>query len=405
MTGPAERFERESRDQAAPPWLARAAFTVAGVILAVLAVVWIVGRLRSLLVMLFVSLFVAVALEPAVQRLAGRGWKRGVATGVVFLIAFLVLVGFMAALVPLFVSQTEQIVEAAPGYVDALQEWIGTQDLFDPDIIGDQVLGTVQDLGGVASSLGTRLAGGLFAIGNTVVGGVFALVTVGLFSFYMVADGPRMRRTVLSFLPAARQREVLRIWEIAVSKTGGYIYSRLILAIVAAVFSGIVFAIIGLPYVAALAISVGIVSQFVPVVGAYIAAFLPVLVALGSRPLDALWVILALAGYQQIENFFVAPRITARSMSLHPAVSLASVIAGASLLGAMGAVLALPVAATVQAFLSTALARHEIVDPSHVGSSGEARAHEPAHPSEGGLGDAGAERIEGVGATGEHLES
>jgi predicted PurR-regulated permease PerM len=134
------------------------------------------------------------------------------------------------------------------------------------------------------------------------------------------------------------------------------------LAAVAAAFTATVLAILGVPYVLALSLWVGVISQFIPVVGTYLAAVLPTLVALSRSPLDALWVVIALIAYQQLENFVVAPRITAKAMAIHPAVSIGAVIAGASLLGGVGAVLALPVAATVQAFSSAVLARHSVVE-------------------------------------------
>ncbi len=348
-------------EQSAPRWLPRAALTVAVVILGVLAMLWVANRLRSLIFMVFISLFVAVALEPAVQFLAKRGWRRNYATTLVFSATFLAGIAFVAALVPLFVNQAAELADQLPTYIAAVQEWLGQGDV-DVELIDQTITRQFDDLGRLLGQYGSQVAGGLFAVGNTVFGVIFRLVTVGLFSYYMVSDGPKLRRTVLAFMPQHRQREALRIWEIAVEKTGGYIYSRLILAVVAAAFTALVLTILGVSYPLALGLWVGVLSQFVPVIGTYIAAVLPVVVAFFDRPLTALWVLVALIGYQQVENFLVAPRITAKAMSIHPAVSVAAVIAGVSLLGGIGAVLSLPVAATVQAFISTALNRHDLVE-------------------------------------------
>jgi predicted PurR-regulated permease PerM len=348
-------------EQSAPRWLPRASLTVAVVLLGVLATLWVANRLRSLIFMVFISLFLAVALEPAVQYLAKRGWRRNHATMVVFGATFLAGAAFVAALVPLFVNQAAQLADQLPTYIAAVQDWLGQGDV-DVDLIDQTITRQFDDLGRLLGQYGSQVAGGLFAVGNTVFGVVFRLVTVGLFAFYMVSDGPKLRRTVLAFMPQHRQREALRIWEIAVEKTGGYIYSRLILAVVAAAFTALVLTLLGVDYPLALGLWVGVLSQFVPVIGTYIAAVLPVVVAFFDRPLTALWVLLALIGYQQVENFLVAPRITAKAMSIHPAVSVAAVIAGVSLLGGIGAVLSLPVAATVQAFISTALNRHDLVE-------------------------------------------
>jgi predicted PurR-regulated permease PerM len=120
--------------------------------------------------------------------------------------------------------------------------------------------------------------------------------------------------------------------------------------------------LIGVPNPLALGIWVGLVSQFVPTVGTYLAGALPVLVALLSDPIDAVWVVVFIVAYQQLENYLLAPRIAARTLSLHPAVAFGAVLAGAALLGGVGALLALPVAATLQAFGATYIRRHEVVE-------------------------------------------
>jgi predicted PurR-regulated permease PerM len=111
----------------------------------------------------------------------------------------------------------------------------------------------------------------------------------------------------------------------------------------------------------ALALWVGIVSQFLPVVGTYIAGVLPLLITFLDSPVKALIVLIAIVVYQQIENYVFSPRITARTMELHPALAFGSALGGAALLGAVGAVLALPAAAMAQALLSELGTRHEVI--------------------------------------------
>ena len=349
---------------AAPAWLPRAVLTVSLVLLGVFAALWVAGRLRGLLFMIFVSLFLAVAIEPAVQFLARLNWKRGLATGVVLLVVILLGVGFLAALLPLFVAQASTLIENLPDYLAGIQDWLDGLQFFDVELFDERLTEQLEGLGSMIGQIGGTVAGGALWLGTSIANFIFQVITILLFTFYMVAEGPKMRRTVLSFLAPERQREALRIWEIAVAKTGGYIYSRMLLAGVAAGFTAIVLSVLGLDYVLALSLWVGLISQFVPVVGTYIAMFLPALVAVVDRPIKALWVIAALTAYQQIENYFVAPRITARTMAIHPAVSIGAVIAGASLMGPIGAVLALPVAAIIQAVASTAANRHDLIDDS-----------------------------------------
>ncbi len=351
-----------------PSWFARAVLTAAFVIVGVLVTLWVLGRLRGLLFMLFVSLFVAVALEPAVQALSRRGWKRGRATVLVFGGAALLAIGFFAAVVPLFITQAIEISKNFPRYVDQLQQFVGR--FTDADAFFEQLRTELSDIGRLLQRYGADIAGGLVGVGGAIFNFLFQAVTITLFSFYMVAEGPRMRNTILSALTPHRQREVMRVWEIAVAKTGGYFYSRAILAIASAIFHSIAFSLLGLPGSVGLGIWVGVLSQFVPVVGSYLAGVIPVLLGLFQSPIKALIVLSVILGYQQLENFLIMPRITQRTMSMHPAVAVASLIAGTALLGGVGTVLALPVAATIQAFVSTMIRRHELVAAEIVDDTG-----------------------------------
>jgi predicted PurR-regulated permease PerM len=185
---------------------------------------------------------------------------------------------------------------------------------------------------------------------------------IWIHTHHLVADGPRFRRTICSFLRPDRQRAVLSGWEIAIEKTGGYLYSRVLLAILSALITALFLYVLGIPYAVALGLWVGLISQFIPTVGTYIGGALPVLIALVEDPPKAIFVLAFILLYQQVENYYFAPRITARTMEIHPAVAFGSVIAGAGLLGGVGAILALPAAAVIQAIGTTYLERHEVVE-------------------------------------------
>ncbi|MGH8977105.1 MAG: AI-2E family transporter, partial [Acidimicrobiia bacterium] len=141
-----------------------------------------------------------------------------------------------------------------------------------------------------------------------------------------------------------------------------YLYSRFILAVLSTVFHWIALAILGVPYALALAVWVGVISQFIPVVGTYLAGALAVLVALLNDPFDGVAILIFVLVYQQVENYIFVPRVTSQTLELHPAVAFGTVIAGAAILGPVGALLALPVAAVIQAFISTLGERHEVVE-------------------------------------------
>ena len=352
-----------------PPWVRRAILWFFGTGIALVTAWWLVLRLRSLLVMLLVALFLSFALEPAVNWLAERGWRRGAATLMVMFALLVAVALFIWAMGSVLVTQITDFVDEAPRYIEDTETWFN--DTFDADIEADDLSQEFQE-GGTAQEYAANLAGNVVSAGATALTVLFQMLTIALFTFYLVADGPRLRRAILSVLPKERQVEVLRVWEIAIEKTGGYIYSRVVLAFVSTIVHWIGFAIVGIPFPLPLAIWVGLISQFVPTIGTYIAGFLPILIAVIDQPVDALWVLGIIVVYQQIENYLLAPPIQAESLDIHPGVAFGGVIAGVSILGLAGGLLALPAAATLQAFVSTYVQRHEVVE-SHLTKRQRAR--------------------------------
>lgn len=345
-----------------PPWLPRAIVLALALVAVFHVAEWAFHELYGLLLNILVAFFIALACEPAVDRLAARGMRRGTATAVVFLGVLVAAAAFVAALGSLVADQIRLIVENFPDYVASLIEWVnerfGTElrvDDLQEDFLKSEV---------VRDYL-RRSADNVWGISTTVLGGLFTALTVVLFAFYFTAEGPRLRRVICSVLPPARQAEVLRAWEIAVAKTGGYLYSRGLMAIVSGGAHYVVMLLLGVPYAPALAVWVGVVSQFVPTVGTYIAGALPILLAFTVGPWTALWLLGFVILYQQLENYLLQPRITARTVDIHPAVAFGSVVAGAALLGAVGALIAIPATATLQAFLSAYVRRYEVDERAH----------------------------------------
>jgi predicted PurR-regulated permease PerM len=343
-----------------PRWLPRA-FVLAGFTVVVFVVGWwIIGQLQSLLVLLLVAQFLAFALEPAVNWLAARGWRRGAATGAVMLGVTLVIGGMLFAIGSILVGEVANLITKAPVYAQGVVDWINRT--FNADISAAAIQRRLTDPNGPLGGAAAGMAQNAFGIGTALLGALFQFFTVLLFAYYLCADGPRIRRGVLSLLPPVRQREVLRAWELAIEKTGGYIYSRLLLALASGFAHYVVLQILGVPYALALALWIGLVSQLVPTVGTYLAAILPLAIAVVTDPQDALWLLIFIVIYQQIENYLLQPRITAHTLDMHPAVAFGAVIAGAAVLGAVGALLAIPFVAIVQSFISTYIRRYAVED-------------------------------------------
>lgn len=343
-----------------PVWIPKAVITTILLAAAALGTWQVVKALKSLIVWLVISLFLSFALEPAVNWLSERGWRRGLATAFLLFGLFILGIVLVASMIPLVIQQVRDLIENVPSYIAQANEV--TQRWFNYEISSDRLVEQLENVNISLADYARNLAGNLLGVGAAVLGAIFQMFTIGLFTFYLVADGPRLRRTVCSVFPPERQREVLWAWDVAIEKTGGYLYSRLLLAVISSVATFTILTILGVPFALPLALYTGLLSQFIPVVGTYLAAIVPLLVALLHDPVSALILVVYFVVYQQIENYLLSPRITARTMQLHPAVAFGAALAGGTLMGAIGAFLALPAAAIAQAGLSTYLKRHEVLD-------------------------------------------
>lgn len=368
---PADPIAPEHPLRGMPRWLPRAV-VVALLLVALFELAsWAFLQLTGFLSTLLVSFVFSLAMEPAVDRMAARGMRRGLATFLVFLVTAVLALGFVAALVTLLVDQVGQVAAQLPHLLDSLIKWVNST--FHSDFSMDKLQQTLLNNAGSIEQYAQKAANNIWGVSSSLLGGLFRLLTIALFTFYFTADGPRMRRTLCSMLPPARQAEVLRAWEIGIQKTGGYLYSRALLAVVSALSHYVLLKLLGIPYAGALAVWVGVISQFVPTIGTYLAGALPMLVGLTVDPMDAVWILIFVVVYQQVENYLLQPRITARTVEIHPAVAFGSVIAGAALLGAVGALIAIPVTATLQGFLGTYIRRYEVVEPTAGPARGGAR--------------------------------
>lgn len=324
---------------------------------------WAFHQLIGLLINILIAFFLALAIEPAVGRMAARGMRRGLATFIVFLAVIAFGIGFVVLLGSMLAGQIVDMVEDFPKYLDSVIRWINST--FNTELSRVEVQDSLLRSDWLRRYV-QNSASGVLDISATVLGGLFKLLTIFLFSFYFAADGPRLRRTLCSVLPPAKQAEVLRAWEIAVDKTGGYLYSRGLMALISGVAHYILLEILGVPYAPALAVWVGLVSQFIPTIGTYLAGALPMLIAFTVDPWYALWVLGFVVVYQQFENYVLQPKLTSKTVDIHPAVAFGSVVAGTALLGPVGALIAIPAIATLQAFLGAYVKRYAVTDDPRV---------------------------------------
>ncbi|MBM3656987.1 MAG: AI-2E family transporter [Actinobacteria bacterium] len=317
-------------------------------------------RLFGFLLLLVISLFIALAIEPGTNRLARRGMKRGTATALILAGVAVVAIGFVAVMGALIADQASELADNRDQYVTDVVGFLN--DTFGANLDAAEVIDSIDDPRGPVREFLNSQADRAVQLGVSAFSTLFQVFSILLFTFYLAADGPKLRRTICSWLRPERQRTVLDIWELAVDKTGGYLSSRAILAVVSSFLHWIAFQAIGTPAPIALALWVGVVSQFLPVIGIYVAGALPLLLTVIDSPLKALFVLGFIVVYQQIENFLIAPKITAQKMQLHAGVAFASAIIGGAVLGPTGAILGLPAAAVIQGILSSVGERYEVVE-------------------------------------------
>jgi predicted PurR-regulated permease PerM len=350
---------RSSEEWRLPRWVVPAVVVFWGGFLAAIAVRSLWSKLSGLLVLFAISVFLALAIEPGVNRLARRGWRRGRAAALILfgvMATFLVFVGAIGTLVG---SQLADLLQDSESYISDTVDTIN--DTFGTNLDAQEVIDDFNDPNGAVQEFIADQQDNVVRLSVAALAGLLQLLSVLLFTFYLVADGPKLRRAICSRLTPARQQRVLDAWELAGTKTGGYLYSRALLALLSAVFHWIVFQSLGIAAPVALALWVGVVSQFLPVVGTYLAGVLPVLLTFLDSPLKAVAVLIAIVVYQQMENYLFSPRITAHTMELHPALAFGAALGGAAVLGAVGAVLALPAAAMGQAIVSEWGDRHQVI--------------------------------------------
>jgi predicted PurR-regulated permease PerM len=320
---------------------------------------WIFQQNVSLILLILLALLFAVAMEPAVSALSNRGWRRGAATGLTMLGVALLAIAFLTLFGGLLFSQASSLISDLPNLITDLTKWVNHtfgQDL-DPNALINQLNIQPSQIATWASSF----AGGFVGIITGIVGGLFQVLTLTLFSFYLSADAPRLKRKIGALLNPSAQKVLVTTWDITVKKTGGFIVSRLLLALASTIAHSLFFAAIGLPYWLPLGLITGITSQFIPTVGTYIGVAIPVLIAVFNNPTDAILIIAFATLYQQIENYLLSPKLSKITMDIHPAIAFGSVILFANLFGAIGAIVSVPVAAALVALVDTYGKRYELI--------------------------------------------
>ncbi|MGY4769430.1 AI-2E family transporter [Kribbella sp. CWNU-51] len=300
------------------------------------------GQARSVLILLLVSMFIAVGLNPLVEWFMRRGLKRGLSVGVVFLLMILAVTGVGFAIVPVVTDQINSLIRNAPDWLDLLEKSKTLNDLNQRYHYIQKAQEYIQD-----PALAQRAFGGILGVGKVVAGALFNTFTILILTLYFLASLPSVKRAAYSLVPRSRRTRVSILGDEVLTRVGGYVSGQFVVALCAGFCMFIFLEIVGLgQYAVALAIVV-MVCDFIPMVGGLIGVVIVSLIGFTT----GLWTgVICLAYgivYQQIENYFVAPRIMRRAVDIPGAVTVIAALLGGALLGVVGALLAIPSAAAI----------------------------------------------------------
>jgi predicted PurR-regulated permease PerM len=332
-------------------------------VLAVLAAAAAVYTTRAVLVRVLIALFIAISLDPAVRALTRRGVRRSLAVLVILLVAGGLAAAFLVSVIPAMVHQFQSLVHDFPGYIASLSDrsarFRQLTDRF-------HLTSKVQDL---LASLPGRLGGGVLGFTRRLFGALFDTLTVVVLAIYFMADMPRLRHNAMRLFPRAHRAQAGRVADVMVDKVGSYMIGNLLISLAAGLASFAVFAALGMPFAVPLAFAVA-VCDLIPMIGATLGAVICVLAALLTTELWPTTVVVAIffVAYQQVENYFIAPRILRSTVSLSAAAVLLAGLIGGAVLGLIGALMAIPVAAGLKVVLAERLQVRDSADAEPAGA-------------------------------------
>jgi predicted PurR-regulated permease PerM len=296
-------------------------------------------------VLIIISLFLAMGLNPTVEALQARKLKRGSAVAIVVASALLLVSLFVLVVIPPVFTQANELIDGAPQLIDALRNNSTLSELNSQYGVIDTLEKKFQSLIS-DGQIFTGAFGGVVGVGRTVLSGAFSALTVMVLTLYFLSSLPNVTKIFYRLAPASRRERVSKIGDAIISRVGAFVGSQVLIAALAAIFVFFLALGLNLPYAAALGMVILFVA-LIPLVGHFIGASIVILVALTQSPTKALLALILYTLYVQIENYVITPRIMKRSLSIPGLVTIVAALLGTSLLGLVGGLLAVPIAAAV----------------------------------------------------------
>ncbi len=307
-------------------------------------------RVKSLIFDLFVAVVLAALAEPVVYRLTKKISRQSAALVAVSLI-LLVIGATLFSIIPIMVQEIYFLSSQMPTYFDNFINYLNVEGF----AVSSQSLDLENQFNSLIKDYGSTVGSSVVFAGQGLLRTLGHIFIIFFFTYYLISEGDGWRVKLKESLPSNISSSIDQVWRIGVSKAGGFIVAKVILCVLASIVLSVSFLLIGLPSPIALGVAAGILSQLIPVVGTFLGGLVPFIasISLGTNAMIA--TVVVLLAYQIIENYFISPRVTKSTMEIHPAIAVFSTLFGAYTLGGVGAILALPVAATVQGVIGTIL--------------------------------------------------
>jgi len=303
----------------------------------------------QIFVLIIISLFFAAGLNPAVEFFQRRNMKRGAAVGLIVAIVLLFVGLFSWIVIPPMVDQLNLFIRNAPDLISSLKNNAAINNLNQHfgivDALQKKVNTSIHDGQFVVSAFG-----GVVGIGKAFLSGAFSLLTLLVLTLYFTASLPQVTGVAYRLVPVSRRARVAGLSDAIIARVGAFVASQATVAVIAGVFALLLGLILHVPYTTPVAVLV-FICGLIPLVGHFLGCTVFTVIALTKSPLTALIVFVTYIIYVQVENYVLMPRIMKKSLSMPGLVTILAAMLGTSLLGPVGGLLAVPVAAAVMLIL------------------------------------------------------
>ena len=307
-------------------------------------------RVKSLIFDLFVAVVLSALAEPVVYRLSLKISRKASALVAVSLILLLIS-ATLFSIIPIMLQEIYFLSSQLPTYFDNFINYLNVEGF----AISSQSLDLETQFNSLIKDYGSTVGSSVVFAGQGLLRTLGHIFIIFFFTYYLISEGDGWRIKLKESLPNSVSTSIDQVWTIGVSKAGGFIVAKVILGVLASIVLSVSFLIIGLPSPIALGVAAGILSQLIPVVGTFLGGLVPFIASISLGTTAMVATVMVLFTYQIVENYLVSPRVTKSTMEIHPAIAVFATLFGAYTLGGVGAILALPVAATVQGVIGTVL--------------------------------------------------